>query len=147
MILKTLPDKYIRKAIIDIFKSSSINNFFDSRQPNIDNGNINDNPYILLGVQSNSVLNSKCENYWLSTIKIEVVQYFNSTGNAINRAPVEDLLNDVILALNSLENISLSTPDNQTILTTKFNIPTDIVTPGINKSIIRKILSIDMKIA
>jgi len=147
MILKTLPDKYIRQSIIDLFIKSNITDFFDSRHFVENSGFLNGNPYILLSVQSNSVENTKCENYWLSDIRIEVCQYFNSTGNAINRAPVEDKLNEVILALNGLENTGLSSPDFLKILTTKFNIPTDIVTPGLNKSIIRKILTIEMKIA
>lgn len=147
MILKTLPDKYIRESIIDLFIKNNITDFFDSRHFVENSGFLNGNPYILLSVQSNSVENTKCENYWLSDIRIEVCQYFNSTGNAINRAPVEDKLNEVILALNGLENTGLSSPDFLKILTTKFNIPTDIVTPGLNKSIIRKILTIEMKIA
>lgn len=147
MILKTLPDKYIRESIIGLFIKNNITDFFDSRHFVENSGFLNGNPYILLSVQSNSVENTKCENYWLSDIRIEVCQYFNSTGNAINRAPVEDKLNEVILALNGLENTGLSSPDFLKILTTKFNIPTDIVTPGLNKSIIRKILTIEMKIA
>ncbi len=147
MILKTLPDKYIRQAIIEKFVANNITDYFDSRHFIENSGFLNGNPYILLGVQSNSVENTKCENYWLSDIRIEVCQYFNSTGNAINREPVEDKLNEVIFALNGLENVVLQTTDNQKIISTKFNIPTDIVTPGLNKSIIRKILTIEMKIA
>ena len=147
MIKKTLPDKYIREAIIDKFDLNNVTGYFDSRHFIENSGFLNGNPYILLGVQSSSVQNTKCENYWLSDIRIEVCQYFNSTGNGINRAPVEDKLNDVISALNSLEDVVLNTTDNQKIISTKFNIPSDIITPGLNKSIIRKILTIQMKIA
>jgi len=143
---KNLPDKWIRKAIFDAFNGTIVDgktiNVFDSRQ-SADDIAVN-NAYVLMASQSNNVNETKSGDYYVSTIRLEVIVFYNSTGNPGSRLLADNIIDELRSALNP--QISLDLASGRNVISQNFNFVNDVVTPSVNKSIFRKILDLTFTI-
>jgi len=143
---KNLPDKWIRKAIFDAFNGTIVDgktiNVFDSRQ-SADDIAVN-NAYVLMASQSNNVNETKSGDYYVSTIRLEVIVFYNSTGNHGSRLLADNIIDELRSALNP--QISLDLASGRNVISQNFNFVNDVVTPSVNKSIFRKILDLTFTI-
>ena len=141
---KALPDKFIRKSIYDSFDGTVVNtktiNVYDSRVTEI---TASPEAYVLLGIQSNLIDYNKCENFWLSSITLEVVTLYTGNGNPGSRLLADDILE--ALRLDMVTDLDL-TGSGLTVLTQEMFFPSDLVTTLTNGSLFRKFLRLELKI-
>lgn len=138
---KTLPDKWIRKAIYTAINNISVDGVlipcFDTRVA----GNSVRN-YILLTTQSNTVdKRNKCSYDWDSNILIEVF-----TSHPINTGSrlLADNIVDKIRQLT--DNLSLDVASGLEILTQIQSFPNDLESTSTNQIIYRKFIRIEFLI-
>jgi len=142
--IKRLPDKYIRKAVFSAVNKLVVDTFtipaFDSRV----SGNIIPQHYILLTTQTSQVNQmTKCGDVWESSILIDVVTTYSSTGNPGNRALSENILDAVRSATN---NLVLDVSSGLVIQKQTQDFPNDIVTITENENIFRKLMRLELTI-
>jgi len=147
---KSLPDKWIRKAVYDAINDISVLNPYTNENITIPcydyrvTANGSKNHYILLTTQTNEVNQlTKCEDTWESTILVDVVTSFDATGNTGSR-----LLADVIMdaVRNACNNLTLDVSSGLSIQKQIFSFPNDISTITVNENIFRKLLRINLTI-
>lgn len=141
---KTLPDKYIRKAIYSLLNNITVSGntikCYDSRV----SGNSIPQHYILMSTQSSDVDKAnKCEYSWESSILLDIVTTYQNTDNPGSRLLVDDILNSVRNLTNS---IALDVASGLTIVWQKQSFPNDIVTITDNESVFRKLMRIEFYI-
>lgn len=143
---KSLPDKWIRKAIYDALDGMTINtNLIRVYDVFITRGN-NDLPdhYIIQSTQSNEVNKAnKCESYWESTLLLDVVTTFFGGGNPGDRVLVDDILDEV---RNRVDNLSLDVTSGLEIIDLHMSFPPDITTKTDNENVFRKFLRLELLI-
>ncbi len=101
--LKTLPDKYVRKAIQAVLNGIEVNghtiNCYTYRVSGVDDPS----HYILMTTQTNIVDNlNKCEDVWDSSILIDVVTRFTRQGNPSTKTLADDIMDEVRNLTNDL---------------------------------------------
>ena len=141
--VKTLPDKYIRKAIY-----TAINNIvvdtktipcFDSRTTLSSPDN-----YTLMTTQTNSVdKRTKCGYDWESSILIEVFTRYKLTGNTGSRLLADNILDEV---RNLTDTLTLDGASGLDIVTQIQSFPNDLISETTNEIIIRKFMRIEFLI-
>lgn len=141
---KTLPDKYIRKAIYDLFNGTVVSgntiNVYDSRYAS---KTANAKAYVLMSVQSNEVLYNKCSNFWQSDILLEVCTLYKNTSNIGSRLLADDIMEELREAL---EPDLVLTGSGLTIDAQLMFFPSDLVTDLPNGILFRKFLRLEMRI-
>lgn len=95
------PDKWIRKGVIARIKAvNSTIGIYDTRLT----GSVIPKSYIILSTQTKvDNQNNKCYGQWDCTILLDLVTRFSGTGNPGDRVTVNDLEDNVINALNTLD--------------------------------------------
>jgi len=141
---KTLPDKWIRKAIYDVFNGTTVDsqtiNVYDSRYT-ADTAN---NPaYVILSVQSNEVDYNKCDKFWLSNILLEVCTLYGGTGNVGSRLLADNVLDSLRAAL--VPDLDLSAGGLE-VMQQLHSFPSDLSTTLPNGQLFRKFLRLELKI-
>jgi len=141
--VKTLPDKYIRKAVFDAINNMVVDTItipcFDSRTTGV----IKDN-YTLMTTQSNEVdKRTKCGNDWQSQILIEVFTKVKLSGNSGSRLLADNIL-DKVRELTDV--LTLDVASNLSIVTQAQSFPSDLVTETKNEIITRKFMRIEFLI-
>ena len=141
--VKTLPDKYVRKAVYDAINGIVVDSeailCYDSRSTgsNVDN-------YTLMTTQTNSVdKRTKCGYDWQSSILIEVFTRYNLTGNTGSRLLADNILDEVRSATDTL---TLDGASGLDIVTQIQSFPNDLVSETNNEIIIRKFMRIEFLI-
>ena len=147
---KTLPDKWIRKAVYDAINDLSVTNPYTSTSitiPCYDSRvtiNGEKSHYILLTTQTNQVQQyTKCEDTWESSILIDVVTSFRGAGNPGSRLLADLIMDEVRRLTNSL---TLDVSSGLTIIRQREDFPNDIVTVTQNENIFRKLYRIELTI-
>ena len=142
--IKPLPDKYIRKAVFDAVNNLVVDTLtipaFDSRV----SGNVIPDHFILMTTQTSQVNQlTKCGDVWESSILIDVVTTYSSTGNPGNRLLSENILDAVRSATN---NLVLDVSSGLVIQKQTQDFPNDIVTITENENIFRKLMRLELTI-
>ena len=141
---KTLPDKWIRKAVKDalagLVVSSKEINVYDSRT-----GKESPSEFILITTQSNEVDKAtKCDYRWRSTLDIEVVTRAQNPGNTTgNRVLADDILD---AAKTLIHNMSLDVASGLSIITQTQSFPPDININTTTEIVNRKFLRLELLI-
>lgn len=146
--IKQIPDKWIRKAITDVLHNMTVldeeNNeninvpCYDTRVPT----NNTKNHYILLTTQTNTVVKgNKCEYSYESSILLDIITSFYSSGNGTSRLLAENILDKARELTNDLQ---LDNASGLTILRRTQNFPNDISTITPTESVFRKLMRIEL---
>ena len=141
---KTLPDKWIRKAVYDAVNNIVVDTItipcYDGRVV----GNIIPDHFILLSTQTsqtNQII--KSERSWESSILIDIVTTYKSSGNPIPRILADNILDAVRSATN---NLALDASCGLVIQMQTQDFPNDIITVSGNENIFRKLMRIELTI-
>lgn len=142
--IKTLPDKYIRKAIY-----SAINNIvvdsktikcYDYRVT----GKTIPNYYTIISSQTNMVDKAnKCEYAWRSNVLVEVFTKYKGVGNTGSRLFADNILDAIKTQTDSL---TLDVASGLTIVWQTQSFPNDIFSETKTENVFRKFLRIEFYI-
>lgn len=140
--VKTLPDKWIRKAIHTAINNITVDGVvipcYDYRVT----GNSKSN-YILLSTQSNDVDKStKCSYSWRSSILIDIVTKYGLNVNT-GRELADNILDKVRELTDSL---TLDVASGLNIVTQTQSFPNDLESTNTNEIIYRKFIRIEFLI-
>lgn len=144
---KTLPDKWIRKAVFESINAMLVNGeaipCFDTKITQDGNG---DTPtrYVLMTTQTSDVdKHSKCGWLWNSSILLDFYDIYPAHGNQGSRVFIDDMVDT---ARDLLQNLSLD-PIDLTIQSTTMNFPADLVTDLPEEIVYRKFIRIELRIS
>jgi hypothetical protein len=148
--IKTLPDKWIRKAIFDVINNISV---VDEMSGDVlvvkcyDSRVMADNDvtqYVLMTTQTNTVDKStKCGNRWESSILLDIVTTFNGAGNYGSRLLADNILDKVRALTDSL---TLDVASGLEVVYQSQDFPNDLVTVTSTENIYRKFMRIELLI-
>jgi len=121
---KTLPDKWIRKAIYDavdeIVVDGEIIYVYDSRVSGVDQPDF----YVLMSSQTNEVdKNNKCEWFWESEILLDIRATFFLTEDSGSRLLIDNITDAV---RNLTRNLILDGASGLEIIKTSMSFPNDL---------------------
>lgn len=141
--VKTLPDKWIRKAVYDAINDMVVDTLtipcYDSR---VTAGDVKN--YTLLSTQSNTVdKRTKCGADWESQILIEIINRADLSGNSGSRLLVDNMADKVRELTDSL---TLDVASGLSIVTQIQSFPSDLVTETSNEILNRKFVRIEFLI-
>lgn len=142
--IKTPPDKWIRKAVYDAVNNIVVDSLtipcFDTQVP----AGTEVDHYILLTTQTNDVSRlTKCEDSWISTILIDVVTSYSGVGNPGSRLLADNIMAEV---LRLTDEITLDVSSGLEIQRRTETMPNDIATITKTENIFRKLLRIELTI-
>ena len=142
--VKTLPDKWIRKAVYNAINNTVVNTFaipcFDTRVPNNDKRSF----YVIMSTQSNEVDKSvKCGYRWESQILLDVITSYDINGNTGSRLMADDILNSIKTLT---DNLTLDISSGLEIITQSQSFPSDLVSTTKNEIVYRKLMRIEFLI-
>ena len=140
--VKSLPDKWIRKAVYDAVNGIVVDgetiNCYDSRIPS------NEDNYILLTTQTNNVnKRNKCEYSWESSILIDIVTRYKLTGNTGSRLLADNILDKV---RELTDDLTLDVASGLKIVWQIQSFPNDLVSTSENEIVYRKLIRIEFLI-
>ncbi len=145
--IKSLPDKWIRKAITDAFNGSVVDgqtiNAYDT---NITNDGNTDTPrnYVLMTTQSNEVDKAdKCEHFWDSYILLDIITTYKRKGNQGSRLLADNILDELREALVDLQ---LDAASGLEIINQRMSFPSDLHATNGGEIIYRKFLRLNLYI-
>jgi len=145
--IKTLPDKWVRKAVYTAINNIVVDTLIIPCFDTMVTRNVNtDMPqhYVLMTSQSNEVdKDNKCEYNWESQILLDVFTSYDLPGNPGSRLLADDILDAVRAAVNSL---TLDVASGLTILNERLSFPSDITTTTNKENVFRKLMRIEMYI-
>lgn len=138
-----LPDKYIRKALYALINGITVNtntiNIYDTKIT----GSVIPSYYVLMSTQTNLVDESvKCGNRWQSSILLDIVTRYKSTGNTGSRL----LADDITEAIRNLLETDLTLEGGLNVIDQKLDFPNDISSVTDNENIFRKLIRIELTI-
>lgn len=141
--VKTLPDKYIRKAVFNAVNNIVVDTItipcYDTRVT----GSVKDN-YILMSGQSNEVDKSnKCADKWESQILLEIYTSYDSQGNTGSRLLADNILDKVRELTDTL---TLDVASGLEIVTQNQSFPNDLTSTTTNQIVYRKFIRIEFLI-
>ena len=141
---KSLPDKWIRKAIFalidDIVVNSETIPCYDYRAT----GAYVPDYYTLMTVQSNEVdPNNKCEYFWDSEIVLDIITIYQRPGNTGSRLLADDILEAIRAAI---QTVQLDVASGLEIINRTHSYPNDLNFVSDNEIIFRKFLRLSLKI-
>lgn len=141
---KILPDKWIRKAVYNAVNNIVVDSLtipcYDGRVV----GNIIPDHFILLSTQTsqtNQII--KSERSWESSILIDIVTTYKSSGNPGSRILADNILDAV---RNATNNLVLDASCGLVIQMQTQDFPNDIITVSGNENIFRKLMRIELTI-
>lgn len=142
--IKSLPDKFIRKAIYNAINGVVVDTFaipcFDTRVPNNDKRSF----YVLMSTQSNDVAkDTKCGYKWESQIVLEVITAYDINGNTGSRKMADDILNAV---RRNTDSLTLDLDSDLEIVSQIQSFPSDLNTITANEVVYRKFIRIEFLI-
>lgn len=143
MITLNLPDKFVRKALYTLLNNIVVNTqtikIFDSRVT----GRTIPSHYILMTTQTNQVDESvKCGDRWQSSILLDIVTRYSSTGNTGSRL----LADDIADAVRNLLETKLTLDGGLNVLHQKLDFPNDLSSVTENENVFRKFIRIELSI-
>lgn len=143
MIDLVLPDKYIRKALFTLIDGITVNtktvNIYDTNIP----GDTIPDQYVLMTTQTSDTEEGvKCGYRWNSSILLDVVTRYRSTGNTGSRL----LADDIGEAIRNLLESKLTLEGSLNVIDQKVNFLPDISSKTQSEIIFRKLIRIELLI-
>lgn len=141
--VKSLPDKYIRKAIYNAINNIVVDGFtipcYDTQvvgQPY--------DYYVILSTQNNEVDKSiKCGYRWESSILLDITTIYDSNGNTGSRLLADNILDKV---RELTDNLTLDVASGLEIVSQNQSFPSDLVSTNLNTIVYRKFMRIEFLI-
>jgi len=142
--IKTLPDKWVRKAVYDAINDMVVDGIeipcYDTRV--VANGGTNH--YVLMNTQTNTVDKAtKCENSYESSILLDIVTSYDGAGNTGSRL-LADNISDKVRELT--DDLTLDVASGLTILRQTQDFPNDIATITDTENVFRKFVRLELYI-
>lgn len=140
--VKNLPDKWVRKAVYDAINDMVVDTItipcYDTRV--VANGG--KNHYVLMTTQTNSVdKTTKCENSYNSSILLDIVTSYQSSGNTGSRLLADNILDKV---RELTDNLTLDVASGLTILKQTQDFPNDLATITDTENVFRKFVRLEL---
>lgn len=144
---KSLPDKWVRKAIWDVLDDLSVNGHlipcYDSKVT-LDVQKDDPQHYILMTTQTNDVdKRNKCEWFWESTILLDIITSFPGSGNTGSRLLADDIVDS---ARSALQGLTLDVGSGLEVVKQDWEFPADKVTDTNAEVIFRKFIRLELRI-
>ena len=141
---KTLPDKFVRKAVFDAINDIVVDTLtipcFDSEVPE----GLEVDHYVLMTTQTNTVDKSnKCEYWYESSILLDIVTSYSGVGNPGSRLLADNIADAVRSATDVL---TLDAGSGLVVLRQTQSFPNDVVTKTSVENIFRKFIRIELTI-
>jgi hypothetical protein len=141
---KTLPDKFVRKAVFDAINDIVVDTLtipcFDSEVPE----GLEVDHYVLMTTQTNTVDKSnKCEYWYESSILLDIVTSYTGVGNPGSRLLADNIADAVRSATDVL---TLDVASGLVVLRQTQSFPNDVVTKTSVENIFRKFIRIELTI-
>lgn len=141
---KTLPDKFVRKAVFDAINNIVVDTLtipcFDSEVPE----GLEVDHYVLMTTQTNTVDKSnKCEYWYESSILLDIVTSYSGVGNPGSRLLADNIADAVRSATDVL---TLDVASGLVVLRQTQSFPNDVVTKTSVENIFRKFIRIELTI-
>lgn len=141
---KTLPDKFVRKAVFDAINDIVVDTLtipcFDSEVPE----GLEVDHYVLMTTQTNTVDKSnKCEYWYESSILLDIVTSYSGVGNPGSRLLADNIADAVRSATDVL---TLDVSSGLVVLRQTQSFPNDVVTKTSVENIFRKFIRIELTI-
>jgi hypothetical protein len=142
---KSLPDKWVRKAIHTVINNMVVDGntipCYDTRIPS---KNVQSNFYVIMSTQTNQVLKqNKCENFWDSSILLDIITSYKGVANPGSRLLADNILDQVISLTNGL---TLDVASGLEIMFQTENGINDLSTITETENIFRKLIRIELTI-
>lgn len=141
---KSLPDKWVRKAVFDAINDIVVDTLtipcFDSEVPE----GLEVDHYVLMTTQTNTVDKSnKCEYWYESSILLDIVTSYSGVGNPGSRLLADNIADAVRSATDVL---TLDAASGLVVLRQTQSFPNDVVTKTSVENIFRKFIRIELTI-
>ncbi len=141
---KTLPDKFVRKAVFDAINDIVVDTLtipcFDSEVPE----GLEVDHYVLMTTQTNTVDKSnKCEYWYESSILLDIVTSYSGVGNPGSRL-LADNISDAVRSATDV--LTLDVSSGLVVLRQTQSFPNDVVTKTSVENIFRKFIRIELTI-
>ena len=141
---KSLPDKWIRKAIFDLLDEIVVDTetvyVYDTRMTGVYQPDF----YIVMSSQSNLVDKwNKCEYVWDSDILLDIRTVYQRAGNTGSRLLADNILDAV---RNLIKDIQLDAGSGLSIINTTLSFPNDLNEIDDSEIVFRKFLRLTMRI-
>lgn len=141
---KTLPDKYIRKAIYEAINNMTVDGFtipcYDTRVT----GSNKKPHYVIISSQNNQTENAnKCGDIYRHFVLIDIVTTYKNSGNIGSRLLADNILDEV---RNRTKSLTLDVASNLEIVWQRAQFPSDLNTITDNDSVFRKFIRIEFYI-
>jgi len=144
---KTLPDKWVRKAVYDAINDIVVSSFvIPCYDTHVSYNAQQDEPqhYVLMTTQTNDVeKRNKCEWFYESSILLDIITSFSGAGNNGSRLLVDNITD---ACRNALVDLELDTSSGLEIVTETMNFPADITTDTGAETIFRKFIRLELTI-
>jgi hypothetical protein len=144
---KSLPDKWIRKAVYDAIDGMTVDgniiNCYDTNITQDGNGEAPSN-YVLMTTQTNTVdKQNKCEWFWDSTLTLDCTTIYDSVGNIGSRLLVDNIADEV---RNRVQNLVLDVASGLEVVWQTMSFPADMVMETDEETVYRKIIILELRI-
>ena len=140
MILLNLPDKFVRKALYTLLNNIVVSGNTIKIYDSAVTGRTIPRYYILMTTQTNFVDEKvKCGDRWQSSILLDIVTRYASTGNTGSRLLADDIAEAV---RNLLEN-KLTLEGGLNVLEQKLDFPNDLAMVTETESVFRKFIRVE----
>jgi hypothetical protein len=144
---KTLPDKWVRKAVYDSINNIIVDSIaipcFDTHV-SYDAQKDEPSHYVLMTTQTNDVdKRNKCEWFYESSILLDIITSFSGAGNNGSRLLVDNITD---ACRNALQDLTLDPSSGLVITTETMNFPADITTDVGAEVIFRKFIRLELRI-
>jgi hypothetical protein len=142
---KTLPNKYIRKAIIDALNGLEVNGYsipvYDTRVPSMDTPN----HYIIISTQVNNVLKQNiCEDFWESNTTLDIVTSYSKPGNPGSRLLCNDITDEVLFLL---DDFTMPVESDLKVLFQTISTPNELYLETESENIYRCLMQISLELS
>lgn len=144
---KSLPDKWVRKAVYDAFNGTVVDsytiNVYDYKITLDANTDVPDH-YIIISTQNNEVDKAnKCEYMWESYCLLDIITTFPKKGNQGSRLLADNILDAL---RDALKDLTLDVASGMEIVNVSMSFPADLVANSDGKEIYRKFLRLYLQI-
>ena len=142
--IKKLPNKWIRKAVFEALDGLVVNGetiqIFDTRV----SGYYEPDHFIILSTQTTNVIkNNMCEDFWDTTINLDIMTSYPKGGNPGSRLLCNDITDEV---RELTQDIQLDAQSGLKVMFQTFTAPTEIFLETESENIFRSIVTISLEI-
>jgi len=144
ILIKNVPDKWVRKAVVDALNGLTIDNIpIDVYDWRVTGADLPDD-YIVINSQSNFKLYNKCEYLWENLTTIQVVSQYFLPGNPGSRLFADDVMNEAQKIIS--QGLVLDSGSDLKIVRQNLEFPADFSDTTTNQNIYIKSIALNLLI-